>query len=485
MAVNSTIMSEVFVGRKEEKVLLSNALKSKAPELIAVYGRRRVGKTFLIRNAYSSHMIFECSGLHNSSLRRQLENFENELTAAGYRFPGKHPINWLAAFQILADFAAPLISMQKRVIFFDEFPWLCTHRSGFLQAFEHFWNTWASRQNNLVVVICGSAASWMIKNVVKNRGGLHNRITQKIRLLPFTLIETESFLRARKVNLDRYQLLQLYMVMGGIPQYLKEVRTGESATQVIDRVCFTRDGMLNYEFKNLYFSLFELASKHIEVVRSLANKSKGLTRSEIIDACKLSSGGSATALLDELSESGFITAYIPFDRTIKDSMYRLTDEYSLFYIKFIEHRKTQGTGTWINYSREPAWKSWSGYAFESICMKHIPQLKKALEIGGVYTETSAWRFFPKEDLPGAQIDLIIDRKDGCINICEMKFSIDSFLITKKYFTELENKLKVFRTQTHTKKTLLLTMITTFGVKENEYKNLAVQNEISMGALFED
>jgi len=238
-------MSEVFVGRKEEKVLLSNALKSKAPELIAVYGRRRVGKTFLIRNAYSSHMIFECSGLHNSSLRRQLENFENELTAAGYRFPGKHPINWLAAFQILADFAAPLISMQKRVIFFDEFPWLCTHRSGFLQAFEHFWNTWASRQNNLVVVICGSAASWMIKNVVKNRGGLHNRITQKIRLLPFTLIETESFLRARKVNLDRYQLLQLYMVMGGIPQYLKEVRTGESATQVIDRVCFTRDGMLH------------------------------------------------------------------------------------------------------------------------------------------------------------------------------------------------------------------------------------------------
>jgi hypothetical protein len=423
--------------------------------------------------------------MHNSSLKKQLENFGNELTTAGYLFPGKHPINWLSAFQILADFAAPLISKHKRVMFFDEFPWLCTHRSGFLQAFEHFWNTWASRQNNLVVVICGSAASWMIKNVVNNRGGLHNRITQKIRLLPFTLNETEKYLRARKVNLDRYQLLQLYMVMGGIPQYLKEVRTGESATQIIDRVCFTRDGMLNDEFKNLYHSLFELASKHIEVVRSLANKTKGLTRSEIINACKLSSGGSATALLDELSESGFITAYIPFDKTIKDSMYRLTDEYSLFYIKFIEHRKSQGTGTWINYSREPAWKSWSGYAFESICMKHIPQLKKALEIGGVYTETSVWRFFPKEDQPGAQIDLIIDRKDGCINICEMKFSIDSYLITKKYFKELENKLNVFRTQTRTKKTLFLTMITTFGVKENEYKSLAVQNEISMGALFED
>ena len=478
------IMSEVFVGRKAEKVLLAKALTSHDPELIAVYGRRRVGKTFLIRHTYKSQLIFECSGMHNSSLKKQLENFVNELTAAGYLFPGKHPINWLSAFQILADFAAPLIGKHKRVIFFDEFPWLCTHRSGFLQAFEHFWNTWASRQNNLVVVICGSAASWMIRNVVNNRGGLHNRITQKIRLLPFSLIETESYLRARKVNLDRYQILQVYMVMGGIPQYLKDVHIGESAIQVIDRVCFTKDGILNDEFTNLYHSLFELASKHIEVVRSLANKAKGLTRSEIIDACKLSSGGSATSLLDELSESGFITAYIPFDRTIKDSMYRLTDEYSLFYIKFIEHRKSQGSGTWINYSREQAWKSWSGYAFESICMKHISQLKKALQIGGVYTEASAWRLIPKEDQPGAQIDLIIDRKDGCINICEMKFSIDSYLITKKYFTELENKLNVFRTQTRTKKTLFLTMITTFGVKENEYKNMAVQNEITLGALFE-
>jgi len=432
-------MSETFIGRKAEKVLLINALQSPDPELIAVYGRRRVGKTFLIRDTYSSALIFECSGMHNSSLKKQLENFGNELTAAGYLFPKKHLNNWLSAFKMLADFSETRISKKKRVIFFDEFPWLCTHRSGFLEAFEHFWNTWASRQPNLVVVICGSAASWMIKNVVNNRGGLHNRITRKIRLLPFTLMETEKYLRARKVNLDRYQLLLLYMVMGGIPQYLKEIRTGESASQVIDRICFTKDGMLNDEFKNLYFSLFELASRHIEVVRALANKTKGLTRSEIISACKFSSGGRTTALLNELAESGFITAYLPFEKTIKDSVYKLTDEYSLFYIKFIEHRKSQGPGTWINFSRESSWKSWSGYAFESICIKHIPQLKKALGIGGVYTETSSWRYVTKEEGNGTQIDLIIDRKDGCINICEVKFSIDSFLINKKYLAELENK----------------------------------------------
>ncbi|MCX6227049.1 MAG: ATP-binding protein [Bacteroidia bacterium] len=477
-------MLERFIGRKAEKGLLTNILKSQAPELIAVYGRRRVGKTFLIHNTYRSEIVFECSGIHNSTLKRQLDSFGNALTEAGYIFSGKPATNWLSAFQMLAGFTAPRLGKKKIVLFFDEFPWLCSHRSGFLQAFEHFWNTWASLQNNLVVVICGSAASWMIKNVVNNRGGLHNRITQKIRLLPFTLMETEEYLRARKVNLDRYQLLQLYMVMGGIPQYLKEIRTGESATQVIDRVCFTKDGVLYDEFKNLYYSLFELASRHIEVVRALTRKAKGLTRSEIIEACKISSGGRATALLEELSESGFITAYIPFDKTIKDCIYRLTDEYSLFFIKFIEHRKSLGPGTWINFSREQAWKSWSGYAFESICMKHIPQLKKALEIGGVYTETSAWRYLPKNDGQGAQLDLLLDRKDGCINICEMKFSIDSYVISKKYFAELENKLNVFRTQTKTKKTLFLTMITTFGVKENEYKSRVVQNEILMDALFE-
>ncbi len=314
---------------------------------------------------------------------------------------------------------------------------------------------WASRQKNLVVVICGSAAAWMIQNVINNRGGLHNRVTKQIRLLPFTIAETAAFLKERKSNLDQYQILQLYMAMGGIPQYLKEVEPGESAIQIIDRTCFTKDGLLHDEFKQLFRSLFDDAIQHIEVIRELAKKGIGLTRNEIIEACKLTSGGGTTQLLDELTESGFITPYIPFDRTAKESIYKLTDEYAHFYIKFIEHSRFSGAGTWARFSAGASWKSWNGNAFESICMKHNTQLKIALGIASVHTETSMWRYKAQKGEQGTQIDLLIDRKDLCINICEMKFSIDEFVISKSYATELENKLKVFRSNTGTRKTLFL------------------------------
>lgn len=352
-----------------------------------------------------------------------------------------------------------------------------------MQAFENFWNVWASRQQNIIVVICGSAASWMIQKVINNRGGLHNRVTRRIRILPFTVGETEAYLKSRKINLDKYQVLQLYMVMGGIPQYLKEIGRGESSIQAIDRICFTKDGLLHDEFKNLYHSLFDNADHHIDVIKALARKGKGLTRNEIIEICKLTSGGTTTQLLEELSESGFITPYIPFDRTAKDSIYKLTDEYSLFYVKFIENSQSKGSGAWIKFSTGASWRSWSGTAFESICMKHTHQLKKALGIENVHSETSMWRYRPQKEEQGAQIDLLIDRQDLCINICEMKFSISDFEISKGYAKELESKLKVFRDKTQTRKTLFLTMVTTHGVKNiNNHVGL-VQNEISMEALF--
>lgn len=476
-------MSEKLIGRIEEKSLLLDTLASTEAELVAVFGRRRVGKTFLVRNAFNSQIVFECTGIHDASLKKQLENFNNTLRAAGYPVHEKRPSDWLEAFQILIGFLKTINGKKRKVLFFDEFPWLHTHRSGFVQAFGHFWNTWASRQENLVVVICGSAASWMIRHVVNDRGGLHNRVTRKIRLLPFTLAESETYFRSRGIILDKYQLLQLYMVMGGIPQYLKEVRKGESSAQAIDRICFTRDGFLHDEFRNLYSSLFETAGKHIEVIRALANKTYGLTRNEIIDSCKLTSGGSASLLLGELEQSGFISLSVPFGKTRKETIYRLTDEYSHFYIKYMEHGKSQGTGSWIKLSRESSWKSWSGYAFESICIKHIRQLKKALEIGAVYTEVSNWSHKPVKEDKGAQIDLIIDRQDMCINICEVKFSTGEFVIDKKYFSELENKLTVFGSQSKTKKTLFLTMISTYGVKNNEYKSRIVQNEVTMHSLF--
>ena len=475
---------ENLIGREAETNLLYGILNSPEAELVAVFGRRRVGKTFLIRSVFEKHLSFEFSGIHNASLNDQLQNFSLALKAAtGIRLKLAVPINWIEAFHFLQLHLAPKLKAKKLVIFFDEFPWIQTPKSGFLAAFEHFWNTWASRQKNLVVVICGSAARWMIRNIVHNKGGLHNRISQKIRLLPFTLKETEDYLKARKINIDRYQVLQLYMAIGGIPQYLKDIKRGESAAQAIDRLCFSKDGKLKDEFATLYQSLFDKADNHIAIIRALAGKTRGLSRNEIIATSKLSSGGTTTRIIEELVESGFVTPYIPFDKTVKETIYKLSDEYSLFYLRFMEKNRNSGDGTWLRISESAAWKSWSGFTFEGICLKHILQIKRVLGIREVQTTESVWRCTSANKKTGAQIDLLIDRKDHCINICEMKYSLSPFTIDKTYAGELQRKINVFKEKTKTRKTLFLTMITAYGIKTNIHSTGLVQKEILMDALF--
>lgn len=475
---------EKLIGRAQEINILKEALKSNEAELVAVYGRRRVGKTFLIRTVYSQHLICEFSGVHHAPVREQLDNFRNVIAIElKSPIPPAIPKNWTEAFKLLIHFSEPLLKKQKAVIFFDEFPWLSSPKSGFLSAFEYFWNSWGSKQSNLIVAICGSAASWMIQNIVNNKGGLHNRITKRIRLLPFTLYETATYLKNKAVNLDQYQTLQVYMALGGIPHYLKGIKKGESATQIIDRLCFTKDGLLVDEFNNLYKSLFEMADRHVTIVKALAAKPSGLTRKEIITECGLISGGGITKLLDELMESGFVGVYLPFQKNVKDAIYKLADEYSLFYLKFMEHSRATGQGTWLKKSTSQSWKSWSGTAFESICLKHTNQIKKAVGISGILTEESAWRFTPGKTGKGAQIDLLLDRQDVCISICEMKFSSTAFVIDKTYADQLQDKLTIFKAQTKTKKTLFLTMVTTYGTKDNRYKTGLVQNEVTMEDLF--
>jgi AAA+ ATPase superfamily predicted ATPase len=478
-------LTAMIVGRETETAILKQALETSESELIAVYGRRRVGKTFLIRNVYKDQLIFDFSGMHNSATSEQLESFTLALSAfSNASIPPETPKNWIRAFEMLKTYITHRIKRKKAVIFFDEFPWIDSHKSGFLQAFEHFWNSWASNQKKLVVVICGSAASWMIQKIVNNKGGLHNRITRRIRLLPFTLNEAETYLKSRRIILDRYQLLQLYMVLGGIPHYLKDIRPGESTAQNIDRMCFTKDGLLQNEFKNLYDSLFVQADKHIAVIRALAGRPAGLTRNEIIETCHFTTGGGITKLLEELLESGFIEAYIPFDKNVKQSIYKLSDEYSAFYLKFMEGSKVSGPGSWVRQSASSSWKSWSGMAFERICHKHIPQIKKALGIAAVYTQESAWRYAPKTGENGTQIDLLIDRQDFTINLCEIKFSTSEFTIDKKYASEIQAKVHIFRERTNTKKTVFPTMITTFGTRSNEYKLNLIQSEVKMESLFD-
>ncbi|MCF3110576.1 MarR family transcriptional regulator [Niabella sp. CC-SYL272] len=360
-------------------------------------------------------------------------------------------------------------------MFLDELPWLDTAQSGFMPALEHFWNSWASSRTDIVLVVCGSAASWMINKLIHNKGGLHNRVTRRIKLEPFSLAECEAFLRSRNAVFDRYQVIQLYMAMGGIPFYLNQVDPGLSAAQNIDRICFSENGLLVTEFDDLYRSLFNKAEKHILVIEALSKKAKGLTRDEIITITKLPNAGSTTRILKELEESGFIRRYHSFGKKERNSLYQLSDFYSLFYLRFIVNRRDENN--WINGLDDPKHRAWSGYAFEQVCLAHIKEIKQALGISGVQTSVSSWTG------EGAQIDLVIDRKDQVINLCEMKFSINNFSITKKYAEELRNKLTAFREATSTRKTLFLTLITTYGLTRNAYAGSLVQNDLNMEVLF--
>jgi AAA+ ATPase superfamily predicted ATPase len=478
-------MAEIIIGRENEKKILNDMLVSKEAELIAILGRRRVGKTFLVRNYYQQQLVFEFTGVQEDRISEQLLNFSKALQQAmKSAIPPVIPDNWIEAFSYLSDFLGTKDEKKPMVVLFDEFPWIHNPKSGFLAAFGHWWNTWASRQPRLKVVICGSAAAWMIENVLHNRDGLHNRVSRTIQLLPFNLKESEQYLVSRGIRLDRYQVLQLYMAMGGIPQYLKQVDKGESAIQSIDKLFFEKNGMLKTEFGVLYRSLFSNAGHNEAVIRQLAKKKNGMSRAEVIEACRLTTGGTTTRLFDELEQSGFIAQYIPFEKTSRDGIYKLSDEYSLFYLKFVDNGRATGAGTWQRISESQSYNSWSGYAFEAICQKHLQQIKEALRIGAVFTEASGWRYIPKKGESGAQIDLLLDRRDHCINICEMKFSSGEFVIDKKYAAELDSKVRVFMEQTRTKKTIFPTMITTYGTKLNIYYTGRIMSEVKMEDLFE-
>ncbi len=470
-----------MVGRKEELSILKSLEQEDESAFVAVYGRRRVGKTYLIRHAFEDKFTFYITGIGNIGLEAQLTNFYAGLVRT---FPWiedkKMPDNWFFMFQLLISALESCDDAQK-VLFFDELPWLDEQKADFIPALEHFWNSWASARRDVILIVCGSAASWMVNNLINNRGGLHNRVTHRIRLDPFTLNECEAFLRQKKATYDRYQIVQLYMALGGIPFYLKAVNTGKSVAQNINDLCFSKKGILRVEFDNLYASLFKNAEKHISIIETLAKKAKGMERTELLKNAKLTDGGSATKILKELEESSFIQKYPAFGKSNRYVLYQLTDFYSLFYLKFIKNNSDLDKDFWLNALDNPEIRAWSGYAFEQVCLIHLDQIKQALGISGIQTRSSAW--IGESNGQKAQVDLVIDRRDQVINLCEMKFSINSFEIDKRYSEELRNKIGVFKTATKTQKAIFLTLITTFGLHPNSRASGLVQNELTMDVLF--
>lgn len=472
-----------LIGRKEEKAHLNRLLEAREADFLVVYGRRRVGKTFLIREHLKKEIAFEMTGTVDTPLAEQLHNFRLSMNRASKSRKTIAPTSWVDAFEELKSYLLTLPKKKKHVLFFDELPWLASRRSRFLPALDHFWNTFLSRHPNFLLIVCGSAASWMISKILNHKGGLHNRVTSRMRLDPFSLAETEAFLRSRKVRLTRYEILTLTMACGGIPHYLKEVLPGESAGQAIHRTCFTSHGFLRDEFPRLYHSLFENADRHLDLIRILAKRPRGMTRSELSKT--YTSGGRLTRTLEELTEAGFVSATLPFQKKKKDTLFRISDEYSIFYLRWIEPQRTQRQNIFTKIQTSPSWRAWSGYALENLAQRHLPQLKRALGIYEVEAYDSSWVHLPNKTWPdGSQIDLLLDRADNTINLIEIKFSQSPFTINKTYANTLRKRLETFRGVTKTNKNTFLTFITTHGLTDNSFSRELAHQTLKTDDLFE-
>lgn len=481
-----------ILGRKKEIGQLDQLYRSNKAEFLALYGRRRVGKTYLIWQYFKDKkdtLFFDVTGLQNGDMAVQIANVMDRI---GQVFYGglklQHEKNWRDVFELIND-AVEKQEMAKIILFFDELPWMATPKSKLLETLDYYWNQYWSRNPKIKLIICGSSASWIINKIINNKGGLHNRVTEKILLKPYNLFNTKQYLQANGIMLNDKQMLLVYMVTGGVPFYLSQIQWKTSAMQIIEKLCFSESAFLLGEFDNLFASLFNDHDIHVKIVKALAKNRYGIMKNDLLK--KVGSTGSNSAKrLDELEDAGFIMSFKPLYHQRKGTYYRLIDEYSYFYLKWIEPIKTTlQTGAfdkndWQAIQLTPEWKSWLGYAFEAVCYKHLTQIKRALDMPPM-SLASTWRYSPLKgkNQKGAQIDLLFDRRDDCITICEIKYSNKPFVITKEYFEALSRKLAVFKEQTRSKKQLLLSFVSASDVADNQYKDKLVSSVVTMDDLF--
>ena len=488
-----------IIGREVELNTLEAFLTSEEAEFLAIYGRRRVGKTFLIRafcEARDDIIFFDAAGANGSPMKEQIERFTKQLGKIFYSHRrarlalGK---NWDETFELLTEAIEDIKEDKKIVLFLDEFPWMATKNSRLLQNLDYYWNQYWSKDNRVKLIICGSSASWIIDNIVNNKGGLHNRLTRNIHLEPFNLGETRDFLRSLSVKLNDKQILQLFMVMGGVPFYLKKIEKNLSATQIIENIAFKQKSFLLEEFDNLYSSLFDNADLFIDIVRKIASSRYGVGQEALLKALgdKLRGKGGLQKL-KALQDANFIMSFKPHFHKKRGIYYRVIDEYSLFYLHWIEPVKDSLLknsllqGYWDKLKSRPAWHNWAGLAFESACYEHLPQITKALKLS-VTAIPTAWRYVPRKNSEeqGAQIDLLFDRDDDAITICEIKYTEKPFVITKEYAKKLEQKLDVFKRVTRTDKQLFIALISANGVKQNQYSDALLSGTVTLDELFKE
>lgn len=470
----------MLIGREKERKALLNAVSADESQFVAVYGRRRVGKTYLIKQTFSDDFAFQHTGLAKANKAEQLAEFQESLKRYGLKKCRKLS-SWQDAFHKLADLLE-LKPVGKKLVFIDEMPWMDTAQSGFISALEHFWNGWANMRNDIVLIICGSATSWIVSKIIMDYGGLHNRLTLQIQLSPFNLSECEQFCRFKGLAFTRKDVAEAYMVLGGIPYYWNYFRKEDSLAQGIDYLFFSEAAPLKWEYTALFASLFKKATSHLAIVEALANKYGGLSRQEILDITKLSDNTAFSDVLGELEHCGFIRKFCAFGKKEKGATYQLIDSFSFFYNRFLKNNSFNDEHYWSQNLSSGEHAAWVGCAFERLCLLHLPQIKKSLGISGVVANAFSWQTKANEEHDGAQIDLLIDRSDNVINICEMKFANDEFVIDKEYDAQLRRKLSVFSLVTKSRKTVHLTMVTSYGVRHNSYYN-TINSEVCLDDLF--
>lgn len=479
-----------IIGRKAEQQQLSRLLQSKEAEFLVVYGRRRVGKTFLVRNFFKGQFAFYHTALSpleledKELLQAQLQNFASSLHSYGAEVD-EVPKDWLSAFDLLIDLLKKKSSTEKLVVFLDEMPWLDTPKSGFVTAFEHFWNGWAAGQDNVLLVACGSATTWIVDKLLANKGGLYNRVTREMHLAPFTLKECEEYYQEHQVVMDRYDQTQCYMAIGGIPYYMSFIEPGQSLAQNLDHLFFSKNGKLTLEFDRLFGSIFTSPDQYKQVIRLLAGYREGLKREDIARQLGMSSGGTLSKLLEALVVSDFITRYQYFGKSKREVYYKLTDFYSLFYVRFVEKLRKRNPEYWQNNQLSPSANAWRGLAFEDVCMVHTEQIRRALGIQVIQVDVSPWHYVPEnKGEKGAQIDMLINRSDRIINLCEMKFCVNDYRIDKAADANLRNKIQVLMDNVRGRRAIHPVIVTTYGLAKNEYSS-RIQNVVTMEDLFQD
>lgn len=479
-------MQEI-IGRKPERKELDKLYESGRPEFVAVFGRRRVGKTFLVREHFWGRFTFYHTAISpadfqdkRSDLKKvQLRAFCTSIQHYGGDWD-ETPKDWFEAFGCLRSLLEQSDKKGRKLVFIDELPWMDSDQSGFVSALEHFWNSWGAGQPDLMLIVCGSAASWMNDKIINNTGGLYGRLTCEMHLSPFNLGECERFYQSRGISMDRYGQVQCYMVLGGIPYYLNYLKPEYSLSENIDNLFFAKNGRLRKEFERLYDSLFSHSVKYKEIVRLLSTKRSGFTRKEIAEQTSISYNGRLSKMLKALENSDFVVSYTYFGGSVRQVYYKLVDRLSLFYLNFINGRKFVRQGFWTRSLRSSELNVWRGLAFEDVCLIHHLQIKRALGFGAVDAVVAPWR----SKNGAAQVDLLFDRGDRVVNLCEMKFVADEFSIDNECDADLRRKVERFVEDTVCKKSVHLSLVTTYGLVKNKYAG-RIQSVVTMDDLFTD